>query len=233
MATSGTFNFTLDLADVMEEAYERVGGEMKTGYDYKTARRSLDLLMLEWQNKGLNLWTVKNASLPLVAGTGTYALTNEKLDIIEGLLRTDEGDPTKQSDFSMRRVSVSNWARQTNKLSEGRPTQYWIERTPDNINVHLWQVPDSTQSYVFNYYYLERIEDAGKPANNTMDVPARYLPVLVAGLAYYIGLKTPAAVQIIPALKQVYDEQWDLASDAAREKAGFFVKPAIPRVGRL
>ena len=225
MATSGTFNFTLDLADIMEEAYERIGGELKTGYDYKTARRSLDLLMLEWQNKGLNLWTVKNASITLVMGQGTYPLSAEKLDVIEGLLRTDEGDASKQADLSMRRISVSNWARQTNKLSLGRPTQYWIERTPDNIIVNLWQVPDGYTPYAFNYYYLERIEDAGKPATNTMDVPSRYLPVLTAGLAYYLGLKTPAAAQMLPALKMVYDEQWDLASDAAREKASFFVKP--------
>lgn len=225
MATSATFAFTLDISDIMEDAYERVGKEMLTGYDYKTARRSLDLLLLEWQNKGLNLWTIKNASQTLTSGTSAYTLSAEKLDIVEGLLRTDEGDTSKQTDLSMKRVSVSNYARQTNKLTTGRPTQYWIQRAPGAITLHLWPVPDGSVSYVFNYYYIERIEDTGKPASNTVDVPDRYLPALVAGLAYYIGLKTPSAVAMIPILKEVYDEQWNLASDAAREKASFFVKP--------
>jgi hypothetical protein len=224
MATSGTHSFTLDLAEVMEEAYERIGGELRSGYDYKTARRSLDLLMLEWQNKGLNLWTVKSASIPLVAGQYIYPLPADQLDVIEGLLRTNEGDVSKQTDLTMRRVSVSNYARQTNKLQQGRPTQYWIEHTPDGISVYLWQVPH-TSDYVFNYYYLERIEDTGQPATNTLDLPARYLPALIAGLAYYLSLKSPAAAAMTPALKIVYDEQWDLASDAARDRSGFFVKP--------
>lgn len=225
MATSATFNFTLDISDIMEDAYERVGKEMLTGYDYKTARRSLDLLLLEWQNKGLNLWTIKNASQTLTSGTSAYTLSAEKLDIVEGLLRTDAGDVSRQSDLSMKRISVSNYARQTNKLTTGRPTQYWIQRAPGGITIHLWPVPDGSRAYVFNYYYIERIEDTGKPGSNTIDVPARYLPALTAGLAYYIGLKTPAVMAHIPVLKAVYDEQWDLASDAAREKASLFIKP--------
>lgn len=224
MATSGTFNFTLDIADVLEEAYERIGGELRTGYDYRTARRSLDMLLLEWQNKGLNLWKVKNDSLPLVAGTGSYTLDPERLDIIEGMLRQNEGNATSQTDLFMRRISVSNWARQTNKLLEGRPTQFYVSRSTDAITVDFWPVPQDN-TYVFNYYYMERIEDSGKPASNTLDVPARYLPVLVAGLAYYLALKTPAAAASLPALKTVYDEQWDLAADASREKASLFIKP--------
>lgn len=224
MATSGTFDFTLDIADIMEEAYERIDKELRTGYDYRTGRRSLDLLLLEWQNKGLNLWTVKNISLPLVSGTGAYTLTNEKLDIIEGVLRTDEGNSATQTDLHMKRISVSNWARQTNKLLTGRPIQYYVSRAPGAITVHFWPVPDNS-SYVFNYYYMEQIEDSGKPANLTIDVPARYLPALTAGLAYYIALKTPSAAAKLPSIKTVYDEQWDLAADASREKASFFMKP--------
>lgn len=223
MATSGTYAFTLDLADVMEEAYERIGDELRTGYDYKTARRSLDLLLLEWQSKGLNLWAVKNASLPLVSGTYAYTLDSDRLDIVEGLLRTDEGDPDKQTDLSMKRVSISNYATQTNKLTTGRPTQYWVERTHTSITVNVWPVPDGTTAYVFNYYYMERIQDTGKPASNTLAVPDRHLPALVSGLAYYLAIKKNPG--LAEGLKAIYDEQWQLAADATRNKASFFVKP--------
>ena len=225
MATSGTFAFTLDLADAMEEAYERCGLELRSGYDYRTARRSLNMLMLEWQNRGLNLWTVKNASQTLTAGTSTYALTSEKLEIIEAVLRTDEGDTSLQSDLTMNRVSVATYAQQTNKLTDGRPIQYFVERTPTNLNIIVWPVPDSAKTYVFNYYYMERIEDAGSTASLNMDIPARYLPCLTAGLDYYISMKRPESQSLSPMLKQVYDEQWEMASDAAREKASFQVAP--------
>lgn len=223
MASSGTFNFSLDLADIMEDAFERCGQEMRTGYDYLTSRRSLNLLLLEWSNKGLTLWKVKNASEPLVAGQVAYPLSTEKIDIIEGLLRTDEGNINSQTDLSMKRESISNYARQTNKLTAGRPTQYWVERGVNQITVNVWPVPDGTKQYVFNYYYVERMEDAGQPANLTVDVDDRYLPALVAGLAYYISMKK--AADRTAGLKMVYDEQWELAADASRNKASFFMKP--------
>jgi hypothetical protein len=230
MATSGTWDFNLDISDIIEEAFERVGSELTSGYDYRTARRSLDLLLLEWQNKGLNLWTIKNASETMIAGQQAYPLSNEKLDVIEGLLRTDAGSTSSQTDLSMRRISVSTFARQTNKLTEGRPIQYWISRAPEAITVHVWPIPDGTQSYIFNYYYMERIEDTGKPGSNTIDVPARYLPALSAGLTYYLGLKTPEAAKAVPALFQEYERQWDLAADSSREKAAWQMAPKIYRV---
>ena len=225
MATSGTTSFTLELSDIMEEAYERAGLELRDGYDYRTARRSIDLLMLEWQNRGLNLWTVQNTTLALVAGTSSYDLDADKLDIIEGLLRTDAGDPAKQSDLTMQRISVSQYAHQTNKLTQGRPLQYYVQRKPTGITIHVWPTPDATQTYTFAYYYMDRIEDTGSPASNNMDVPARFLPCLVAGLAYQIASKKPEAMQLAPALKQVYEEQWALAADAAREKASLYMSP--------
>ena len=225
MATSGTFNFTLDLSDIIEEAYERAGLELRSGYDYKTARISLDLLMLEWQNRGLNLWTVKNASQTLTAGTSSYDLTAEKIEIIEASLRTDAGDSSNQSDLTMERISVVQYSHLTNKLTEGRPLQYFVGSSPENITINLWPVPDSQETYVFNYYYLERIEDSGKPASNNIDVPDRYLPCLVSGLAYNIALKRPESAQYVPALKEIYEEQWNLVSDAFREKAALYVTP--------
>ena len=225
MATSTTFNFTLDIGDIIEEAYERAGLELRSGYDYKTARRSLDLLMLEWQNRGLNLWTVKNASQTLTAGTSSYDLTAEKIEIIEASLRTDVGDSNNQSDLTMERISVVQYSHLTNKLTEGRPLQYYVGRSPDNITINLWPVPDSQETYTFVYYYLERIEDSGKPATNNRDVPDRYLPCLVSGLAYNIALKRPESASLAPALKQIYEEQWEMVSDAFREKAALYVTP--------
>jgi len=141
------------------------------------------------------------------------------------VLRTDEGDTSLQSDLTMNRVSVATYAQQTNKLTDGRPIQYFVERTPTNLNIIVWPVPDSAKTYVFNYYYMERIEDAGSTASLNMDIPARYLPCLTAGLAYYVSMKRPESQSLSPMLKQVYDEQWEMASDAAREKASFQVSP--------
>ena len=205
MATSESFNFTLDLGEIIEEAYERAGLELRSGYDYKTARRSLDLLMLEWQNRGLNLWTVKNASHTLTAGTAAYGLSAERIEIIEASLRTDVGDSSNQSDLTMERISAVQYSHLTNKLTQGRPLQYYVERSPSNITINMWPVPDSQETYTFVYYYLERIEDSGKPASNNMDVPDRYLPCLVSGLAYNIALKRPESVQLVPVLKEIYE----------------------------
>ena len=225
MAVSGTYAFNLDLSDAMEEAFERAGLELRSGYDYKTARRSLDLLMLEWQNRGLNLWTVKNASHTLTAGTAAYGLSAERIEIIEASLRTDVGDSSNQSDLTMERISAVQYSHLTNKLTQGRPLQYYVERSPSNITINMWPVPDSQETYTFVYYYLERIEDSGKPASNNMDVPDRYLPCLVSGLAYNIALKRPESVQLVPVLKEIYEEQWNMVSDAFREKAALYVTP--------
>jgi len=226
MATSGTHTFTLDLSDTFEEAFERFGEQLRTGYDYRTARRSLNLLMLEWQNRGLNLWTVKNDQQTLTAGVGDYALPAERLDVVEVTLRTNDGQATTQSDINMRRISVSNWARINNKLLTGRPNQYHVHRAPTGIiTLKLWPVPDSYTPYRLDYWYIERIEDAGNSASNTMNIPPQYQPALIAGLAYYIALKKPDLANLVPGLKAVYDEQWDLAADESREKASFFVKP--------
>ena len=157
MAVSGTFAFNLDLSDAMEEAFERAGLELRSGYDYRTARRSINLLMLEWQNRGLNLWTVKNASQTLTAGTSSYDLTAEKIEIIEASLRTDAGDSSNQSDLTMERISAVQYSHLTNKLTQGRPLQYYVERSPSNITINMWPVPDSQETYTFVYYYLERI----------------------------------------------------------------------------
>jgi len=225
MTTSTTFAFNLDLGDIVEEAYERIGKEARTGYQYRTARRSLDLLMLEWQNRGLNLWAVKDTTQAITAGTAAYTLSAEKLDIVDAVIRTGSG--TNQQDIYLTRISVNSYARISSKNQTGRPTQYWVERAPTGITVNLWPVPDSAQTYTMAYWYMEQIEDSGKPASNNMDIPSRHLPALVAGLAYQLALKMPDTMQLAPGLQAEYERQMGLAEDAAREKASWFMKPAI------
>ena len=225
MATSGTYAFNLDLSDILEEAYEMAGLELRSGYDYRTARRSLDLMFLEWQNKGLNLWTVQEGTQTLTAGTGRYALAGDQLDVIEASLRTDDGDADKQSDLTMSRISISQYSHLTNKLTQGRPIQYWIEKDPGAIALNVWPVPDDAETYKINYYYIQRVEDSGSPASNNVDIPARFMPCMAAGLAYYISIKRPEASERAPLLKQVYDEQWNLAADADRDKSSFYMVP--------
>ncbi len=225
MATSGTYAFTLDLSDILEEAYERAGLELRSGYDYRTARRSLDLMFLEWQNRGLNLWTVQEDTQTLTAGTGRYALSSDQLDVIEASLRTDDGDADKQTDLTMSRISISQYSHLTNKLTQGRPIQYWVEKDPGAIALNVWPVPDDAVTYKINYYYIQRVEDTGSPASNNVDIPSRFMPCMAAGLAYYISIKRPEASDRAPLLKQIYDEQWDLAADADRDKSSFFMVP--------
>ena len=225
MATSGTFSFNLDLADSMEEAFERAGLELRSGYDYKTARRSLNLMMLEWQNRGLNLWSVDFATQALTAGTNQYTLDGKGLDIIEAFVRTNAGEVNQQFDQSMTRISVSQYSNLSNKLTQSKPLQYYVERNVDSITINVWPTPDDQETYQFGYYYMERVEDAGNSAANNIDVPARFLPCLVSGLAYQLSLKYPSAGARAQALKADYEEQWTLASDSDRDKASLYVSP--------
>jgi len=225
MATSGTFSFNLDLADSMEEAFERAGLELRSGYDYKTARRSLNLMMLEWQNRGLNLWSVDFATQALTAGTNQYTLDGKVLDIIEAFVRTNAGEVNQQFDQSMTRISVSQYSNLSNKLTQSKPLQYYVERNADAITINVWPTPDDQETYQFGYYYMERVEDAGNSAANNIDVPARFLPCLVSGLAYQLSMKYPSAGARAQALKADYEEQWTLASDSDRNKASLYVSP--------
>jgi|TARA_R110001583_G_scaffold49549_2_gene155101 hypothetical protein len=225
MATSGTYNFNLDLSDVVEEAFERAGLEARTGYDYRTARRSLDLMFLEWQNRGLNLWTIQEGTQALTAGTSRYTLSADELDIVEAFVRINSGNVSSQADQMLTRISISQYAHLTNKLETSKPLQYWIERDPNAISVNLWPVPDDAETYSLIYYYMQRVEDSGSVASNNTDVPIRFLPCMIAGLAYYISIKRPEATERAPLLKQMYEEQWNLAADADREKASLYMIP--------
>lgn len=223
MATSGTTAFNLDLVELCEEAFERAGTEMRSGYDLRTARRSLNLMFAEWANRGINMWTIDSASIPLVQGTATYNLPADTVDLLEHVIRSNVGNVTTQSDLTITRISVSTYSSIPNKLAQGRPIQILVTRTA-TPTVTVWPVPDGSQTYTLTYWRLRRIQDAGTGVN-TMDLPFRFLPAIVAGLAYYIAMKRPEAFPMLPVLKAQYDEAWQLAADEDREKAAIRFVP--------
>jgi len=217
MTTSGTASFNLDLSEIVEEAYERCGGELRTGYDLRTARRSLNLMFAEWASRGLNLWTFVEGTLNLVPGVATYDLPTDTVDLLDHVIRTGAGNVSTQADLTITRISVSTYATLPNKLTQARPIQVWVERL-DTPRVTLWPVPDNSQQYQFVYWRLRRIQDAGDGVN-TMDMPFRFVPCMVAGLAYHLSLKVPGGLERMPLLKTQYDEAWAIASTEDREKA--------------
>ena len=216
MATSGTTAFNLDLTELVEEAFERAGAEMRSGYDLRTARRSLNLMFTDWANRGINMWTIEQGTIPMVAGTGTYNLPSDTVDLIEHVIRTGSG--TNQADLSVSRISVSTYASIPNKLTTGRPIQVYIDRVSPTPTVNMWPVPDTAQTYTLVYWRLRRIQDAGGGVN-TMDVPFRFLNCMVAGLAYMLSMKVPGGMDRVGLLKQQYDEAWELAATEDRDKA--------------
>ena len=229
MATSGTTAFDMDFTEIAEEAWERAGREMRSGYDLRTARRSMNLLTIEWQNRGINLWTIDEGTVTLVKGTSQYDLPADTIDLLEQVIRTNSGDEYTQQDLTINRISVSTYASIPNKLTEGRPIQVYIERLVANPKINVWPVPDKNSEYVFKYYRMRRIQDAGSGVE-TGDVNFRFLPCLVAGLAYYIAMKDPDLAPRIPLLKEVYEEQFQLAAEEDRVKAPAKFVPRISYV---
>lgn len=218
MTTSGTTAFNLDLVELVEEAFERCGSELRTGYDLKTARRSLNLLFADWANRGVNMWTFEQGSITLIPGQATYTLPADTVDLLEHVIRTGAGNAATQADLTITRISVSTYATIPNKLTQARPIQVNIQRLQPAPTITLWPVPDASQTYTFVYWRMKRIDDAGD-GTNTMAVPFRFIPCMVAGLAYYLALKLPNAMDRLMVLKQQYDEAWQMASDEDREKA--------------
>jgi hypothetical protein len=231
MTTSGTQSFNLDLNNLIEEAFERCGAELRTGYDMRTARRSLNLLTIEWANRGINLWTIEQGSIPLVQGQITYDLPVDTIDLLDSVVRTQTG--VEQTDINISRISVSTYATIPNKNAQGRPIQVWIDRQSGatepvtGINyptINVWPAPDQDNFYTYVYWRLRRIQDAGS-GTTTQDIPFRMLPCLVAGLAYYLSMKIPEALPRLEMLKMSYEEQWLLASNEDREKASLRLAP--------
>ena len=226
MATSGTTAVDMDFTEIAEEAWERAGREMRSGYDLRTARRSMNLLTIEWQNRGVNLWTIEEGSVNLVDGTAQYTLDADTIDLLEHVIRTNSGNASTQSDLTINRINVSTYSSIPNKLSEGRPIQMWVDRRRDAPVLNLWPVPDKTDTYVLKYWRIRRIQDAGN-GTETADVNFRFLPCLVAGLAYNIALKVPEFMERVPMLKTVYEEAFALAAAEDREKNSDYYRPRI------
>ena len=310
--TSGAVSFNLDLSELVEEAFERAGSELRTGYDLRTARRSLNIMFADWANRGINLWTIEPGTITLAQGQNTYALPNDTIDLLEHLIRTGANNTATQADLTITRISVSTYATIPNKIQQARPIQVWIQRyngqtSPisatltttitssstsivlsdvtglpasgfvkiDNevINysyitqdtnaisgtlyncfrgqnnttaaahltavavysqnlpsVTVWPTPDGSQTYQFVYWRMRRIDDAGNGVR-TMDVPFRFLPCLVAGLAYYLALKVENGAQRLDVLKAQYDEAWQLAAGEDQEHASLRFVPRQMFIG--
>jgi hypothetical protein len=237
MTTSGSTSFNLDLNNLIEEAFERCGTELRSGYDMRTARRSLNLLTIEWANRGINLWTIEQGEIPVYPDTYIYNLPIDTIDLLDHVIRTGTGQ--QQTDINISRISESTYITIPNKLATGRPIQVWVNRqsgatypvggapegATNNVaypTINIWPVPDqgsqASPYYTFVYWRLRRVQDAGN-GMNTQDIPFRFLPCLVAGLAYYLALKLPEATSRIDMLKMSYEEQWAMASTEDREKA--------------
>ena len=240
MSTTGTTLFNLDVNDLIEEAFERCGKESRSGYDFKTARRSLNLLTIEWANRGINLWTVEQGVIPMVTGQAMYPLANDTIDLMDTVIRQNNGT-LNQIDINISRIAEPTYMSLPNKLAQGRPIQVWINRQtgatyPDGAStvikypqINIWPTPDQGTEedpyYHFIYWRLRRIQDAGN-AVNTQDIPFRLLNALVAGLASYLSMKLqgvdPNRIQM---LKADYEQQLDLALSEDREKASIRFVP--------
>jgi len=222
MAISGVANFDMNFTELAEEAWERAGREMRTGYDLRTARRSANIMMAEWANRGINMWTIESGSIPMNTGTATYNLPADTVDLLEHVIRTGSGSSATQSDLTITRISVSTYATIPNKLSQARPIQVYIDRKQDVPTVTVWPIPDqgttASPYYTFVYWRLRRMDNIDT-GSNTADVNFRFLPCLTAGLAYYIAMKIPEGMQRLNMLKTEYESQWQLAADEDREKA--------------
>ena len=306
MTTTGSTLFNMDFTEIAEEAWERAGREMRSGYDLRTARRSMNLMTVEWQNKGINMWTMEQGIINLTPGLATYALPTDTIDLLEHVIRTGSNTASTQADLTISRISVSTYATIPNKLSQDRPIQVWIQRLSGETNptnsvlvgaitatdttitlntivglagsgfirlgtediyytyvsgntlggvyrgqnnttaaaqadgtavfvpqlpaVTLWPTPDNTTPYQFVYWRLRRVQDAGAGVE-TADMNFRFLPCLVAGLAYHIAIKVPELMPRIQMLKQIYDETFEIAAGEDREKAPLRLVPRPMFIG--
>lgn len=236
--TTDTTAFNLDLNTLIEEAFERCGKELRSGYDFRTARRSLNLLTIEWANRGINLWTIEQGSQVLTYNVGDYDMPVDTIDLLDHVIRTGTG--TNQTDINITRISVSTYATIPNKNATGRPIQVWFQRktgATDSTNVieypqiHVWPKPDNSQTYTFVYWRLRRIQDAGNGING-QDIPFRFLPCMVSGLAYYLSMKMPEVdAQRRMELKVDYEQQFALAAEEDREKASIRFVPRQMFIG--
>jgi len=309
ITTSGGAVYNPPLTEIVEEAFERAGSELRSGYDLRTARRSLNIMFAEWANRGINMWTMDQQTITLVQGQSTYAIPSDTVDLLEHVIRTQANSTANQADLTITRISISTYQTLPNKLQQARPIQLLVNRqdaqqspttitvasaasatdttitltstvglpaygfvqigsetifyqyisgntintcargqnntaaaahavaTPVSIqylpSVTVWPIPDGSQTYTLAYVRLRRTQDAGNGVN-VMDIPFRFLPAMIAGLAYYLAIKLPPSPDVqmrLPLLKEQYDEAWQLAADEDREKAAVRFVPRQQYIG--
>ena len=219
MAFSGTKTFALDIADTIEEAYELAGLEQRTGYDARTARRSLNIMFADWANRGVNLWTIEEVSLDLVQGTNQYNMNAYDIDILSAVIQDSSTSPS--TDIEIDRIGRQEFLNIPNKTTQARPTQYFVDRQITPV-INIWPTPDSA-NYKLVSYRIQRIDDVNTSAENP-EVPSRFIPCMVSGLAYYIALKkNPQKAGI---LKQQYEQDFKLAADEDRNRASLMLTPS-------
>tara|TARA_R110000765_G_scaffold26074_1_gene63780 strand:- start:1071 stop:1739 length:669 start_codon:yes stop_codon:yes gene_type:complete len=215
MSTSSTRDFDLNIAEIIEEAYERCGLEVRTGYDAQTARRSLNLMFAEWSNRGVDLWTVKSDTQALTQGTSAYSLSKHVISMLQIVLTRDG------TDYEMDRISRANYASIPKKTTQGRPSQYYFDRQIAPV-INVWATPENSTD-VLTYYFIKQMEDADYLYNN-VEAPLRFYPCLVAGLAYYMAMKrAPDRMQM---LKSVYEEEFARASDMDQDFLDLPLRPS-------
>jgi len=214
MATSGTQNFALNVADVIEEAYELIGLEVRSGYDARKARRSLNIMFQDWTNRGINLWKVAQVNQTMTAGTANYAMNAYDLDVLEAIVRRDGND------YSIERITREDYFHLPNKTQQGRPTQIYVERTA-TPSFYVWPTPDKSTDVVLTHR-IQRIQDANTLTND-LDVPSRFIPAMVSGLAYYMALKNaPERAQVA---KMMYEEDFARAANEDTERGSIRIRP--------
>lgn len=222
MTTSATTSFNPDIGEICEEAFERCGLHMRTGYDLRTARRSLNFLFIELSTIGLNLWQLEEVVLPLISGTAEYTLPVDTVDIMDATIRT--GTLTAQQDISITRLGFSQYSNVPNKNSTGRPTNYFVDRQVSGPSVTVWPVPNNS-SFSLVYWRIRRIQDAGSSGGYTMDIPSHFIPAVVAGLAFHLATKRVQDVQKKAELKQSYMDAVANSGSEDRDRSSFFITP--------
>jgi hypothetical protein len=218
MTTSGVATYNPNIVEIVENAADLAGTELRSGWDMRGVRFSMFMLLQEWANRGLNFWTLTPYSITLATGTASYSLPADTVDVLDADIRINVGSVNLQSDLKIHRISLSTYISIPNKLVQGRPIQFVVDRqiAPKVI---VWPTPDATQTWTLFFYYIRRMQDPGTDSDYTLEMPTRFIPALVAGLAYYIAMRKPELAERVPALKAAYDEQYMVASQEDREKA--------------
>lgn len=221
MATSGTYDFNMDIDEVIQEAMEMIGGEETLGHEPKSARRSINLLLQDWQNRGVMLWTANTSTVDLITSVTTFTLASSTIDVLEAVHNREDRD------IQLERISMQEYLKIPNKGQTGRTTQYAVRHERGNPVVNLWPIPENSTDKI-KLELVSYMEDVNKSAIQNADISRRFLPCLTAGLAYHMSMKRPGVeAGRISMIKQEYEERLQRAMDEDRERVSIFLKPRV------